>query len=251
MLIAPGIAALELTAVIMGKPSAIYPALLWDRDEVVLIDTGYPGQLDPIVAELKNYDLPFEGVSRILLSHQDIDHIGSLPDLVRQFSHSVSVMSGSFEKPYIEGKLRLLRMTPEAIDQAVSSLPPNVSEQWRQAFRHTLENPPSSPVHGILEDGQELPYGGGIVVIATPGHTPGHLSFYHRASKTLIAADALTVNAAGELCGPDPITTLDPNLARRSLAKLAEFDIETVVCYHGGPYRGDANTRLRELASIR
>jgi len=248
MLIIPGIAALELTAVIMGRPNTIYPVLLWDEEEAVLVDTGYPGQADLIAAELGTYALPSGGLTRIVLSHQDIDHIGSLPVLAARSAGAVSVMSSAFEKPYIEGQLRLLRITPEAIEQAVRSLPPNVSDEWKQAFRHSLEHPPSCPVSDIVNDGQELSCCGGITVIATPGHTPGHISLYHRASKTLIAADALTVNEAGELCGPDPATTLDPEQARRSLAKLLDYDIEAVVCYHGGLYRGDVRGRLSELA---
>ncbi len=248
MLLSPGIAVIELTAVIMGKPNTIYPVLLWDDHEAVLVDTGYPGQADLISAELEKYALPSSGLSRIILSHQDIDHIGSLPVLVQRSEGKIAVMSSSFEKPYIEGNLRLLRITPEAIEQAVNSLPANVSDQWKQAFRHSLEHPPSSPVHETLEDGQELPICGGIVVIATPGHTPGHLSLYHRASKTLIAADALTVNDAGELCGPDPVTTLDPELARHSLTKLLDYEITTVVCYHGGLYQGNVRQNLLKLA---
>jgi len=248
MLLSPGIAVIELTAVIMGKPNTIYPVLLWDDHEAVLVDTGYPGQADLIGAELEKYALPSSGLSRIILSHQDIDHIGSLPVLVQRSEGKIAVMSSSFEKPYIEGNLRLLRITPEAIEQAVNSLPANVSDQWKQAFRHSLEHPPSSPVHETLEDGQELPICGGIVVIATPGHTPGHLSLYHRASTTLIAADALTVNDAGELCGPDPVTTLDPELARHSLTKLLDYEITTVVCYHGGLYQGNVRQNLLKLA---
>ncbi|WP_391574639.1 MBL fold metallo-hydrolase [Cohnella sp.] len=248
MLLSPGIAVIELTAVIMGKPNTIYPVLLWDEHEAVLVDTGYPGQADLIGAELEKYALPSSGLSRIILSHQDIDHIGSLPVLVQRSEGKIAVMSSPFEKPYIEGNLRLLRITPEAIEQAVNSLPANVSDQWKQAFRHSLEHPPSSPVHETLEDGQELLICGGIVVIATPGHTPGHLSLYHRASKTLIAADALTVNDGGELCGPDPVTTLDPELARHSLTKLLDYEITTVVCYHGGLYQGNVRQNLLKLA---
>jgi len=247
VLIAPGIAALELTAVVMGKTTTIYPVLIWDSQTAVLIDTGYPGQSDPIAAEMKKYELSIGDLGRIILTHQDIDHIGSLPALVQQAPNSIKTLSSSLEKPYIEGKQRLLRLTPEAIDQAVNSLPPDVPEQWRQAFRHTLENPPSSPIRDILEDDQELSCCGGIVVIATPGHTPGHLSLYHRASRTLIAGDALTVTDEGRLDGPDPVTTLDLSLARSSIGKLLDLEIETIVCYHGGLFRGDVRQSLLQL----
>ncbi len=99
-----------------------------------------------------------------------------------------------------------------------------------------------------VEDGEELPYGGGTVVIHTPGHTPGHLCLYVKQAKVLIAGDALNVEE-GRLIGPRPQHTADIDAARRSLKKLAEYDIETVICYHGGMYRGEPNQRIAALAA--
>jgi glyoxylase-like metal-dependent hydrolase (beta-lactamase superfamily II) len=92
-----------------------------------------------------------------------------------------------------------------------------------------------------------LPYCGGITVINTPGHTPGHISLYHKPSKTLIAGDAMIV-ADGRLLGPNPQYTLDMKTAIESLKKLMQYDIETVICYHGGLYKDNANRRIAELA---
>jgi glyoxylase-like metal-dependent hydrolase (beta-lactamase superfamily II) len=39
------------------------------------------------------------------------------------------------------------------------------------------------------------------------------------------------------------------DLALKSLKKLTQYDIETVVCYHGGVYKKNANKRLAELAN--
>ncbi|MDQ8733233.1 MBL fold metallo-hydrolase [Paenibacillus sp. LHD-38] len=99
-----------------------------------------------------------------------------------------------------------------------------------------------------MADAQELPLCGGIVVIGTPGHTPGHLSLYHKASKTLIAADALIVENDC-LLGPTPNYCMDPALAKQSINKLTAYDIETVICYHGGLYADRVNERILELAS--
>ncbi|MFC4808548.1 hypothetical protein [Paenibacillus sp. GCM10023250] len=43
MIIANGIAMLELRAVVMGRMTSVYPALLWRDGRVLLVDTGYPG----------------------------------------------------------------------------------------------------------------------------------------------------------------------------------------------------------------
>jgi glyoxylase-like metal-dependent hydrolase (beta-lactamase superfamily II) len=93
-----------------------------------------------------------------------------------------------------------------------------------------------------------LPYCGGITVIFTPGHTPGHICLYLNRSKILITGDAM-VCVDGELQGPNPQATYDMETALKSLQKLTQHDIEMVVCYHGGVYRDGANKRLSELAN--
>jgi hypothetical protein len=52
----------------------------------------------------------------------------------------------------------------------------------------------------------------------------------------------------GVLLGPDPQFCLDANLAIKSLNKFTQYDIETVICYHGGLYtKGNVNQRIAEL----
>jgi glyoxylase-like metal-dependent hydrolase (beta-lactamase superfamily II) len=70
---------------------------------------------------------------------------------------------------------------------------------------------------------------------------------YGKGAKTLLAGDAMVVEA-GALMGPREAFTPDRPLALKSLEKLANYDIETVVCYHGGVYRGEANRRIGEIA---
>jgi glyoxylase-like metal-dependent hydrolase (beta-lactamase superfamily II) len=74
-------------------------------------------------------------------------------------------------------------------------------------------------------------------VIFTPGHTPGHICLYLKKSKTLIAGDALML-VDGKLISSPPELTADPVQAKESLKKLAELDVEPVICYHGGVYQG-------------
>jgi glyoxylase-like metal-dependent hydrolase (beta-lactamase superfamily II) len=190
--------------------------------------------------------VPFERLNTIIVTHQDLDHIGSLPVMLKEAPQKVEVLANEIEKPFIQGDQRPLKLTPQAIAQAVAALPAEMPEEARQAFQARLENPPRAAVDKTVADGEELPYCGGITVINTPGHTPGHICLYHRQSKTLIAGDALRV-VDGQLQGPSQQATLDMPLALESLKKLARYDIETVICYHGGLYRGEANQRLAAL----
>jgi hypothetical protein len=66
-------------------------------------------------------------------------------------------------------------------------------------------------------------------------------------SGTLLAADAPTAQG-GSLHGPRPDATGDVETAPEAVARLAEFDVERVVCHHGGPVEAGGE-RLREVAA--
>lgn len=247
MQVTPGLQILALSATVMGKADTLFPTLIWDEKDAILVDTGFPGQAPLIRQAMESAGVPFAKLTRIIITHQDIDHIGSLASLVAESPQGVDVLASELEKPHIQGEKSLIKVTAETIAKAMAAMPPDVPAEWRQAFQRTLENPPKAKVDRTVVDGEHLPYCGGISVIATPGHTPGHICLYHKPSKTLIAGDALTVKG-GCLLGPLPQATYDMDLAIQSLQKLTQFDIETVICHHGGMYNTEANRRIAELA---
>ena len=81
MKIANGIYMLEISANIMGTQSVINPTLIWDNEAVILIDTGYPGQLPQIREAIEKAGVSFDKLHMVILTHQDIDHVGSLSEL--------------------------------------------------------------------------------------------------------------------------------------------------------------------------
>jgi glyoxylase-like metal-dependent hydrolase (beta-lactamase superfamily II) len=217
-----GLAMLELK--IQGF--SLNPTLIWDDEMAVLIDTGMPGQFEQIRFAMNEVGVPFDKLKAVILTHQDLDHVGSLPEIVNQANSNIKVFSHEFDKPYIEGTLPLIKTDPNRISK----------EEWQslpEPMQFLYKNPPKSNVHQTLEDGQELSYCGGIQVIYTPGHTPGHISLYLKKSKTLVAGDAMVV-VNGVLRGPIQQTTLDMKTATDSLKKFLDFNIERVICYHGG-----------------
>jgi len=186
----------------------IHPILLWDREIAVLIDTGFPGQMEDLRVAMEKAGVSLDKLKAVILTHQDMDHIGSLPEILQECGNQVKVYAHELDKPYIQGELPLLK-------------------------DGRLENPPKGRVDDTLIDGQELPFCGGIRVIHTPGHTPGHISLYLKQSKTLVAGDSMySVN--GILGGIHAPTTPDIYEARLSLKKYVDLDIASVVCYHGG-----------------
>ncbi|MEH7281052.1 MBL fold metallo-hydrolase [Bacillus toyonensis] len=199
----------------------IHPILLWDDEMAVLIDIGFPGQIEDIQVEMERVGVSFDKLKAVILTHQDIDHIGSLPKLLQNCGSNIKVYAHELDKPYIEGDLPLLK-------------------------GGNVENPPKGKVSDTVIDGQELPYCGGILILHTPGHTPGHISLYLKQSKTLIAGDSM-YSANGMLGGIHAPTTLDVQEAQQSLKKYLNLDIESVVCYHGGLSKGNINAQIQNL----
>lgn len=199
----------------------IHPILLWNDEMAVLIDTGFPGQFEDIQVEMKRVGVFVNKLKVVILTHQDIDHIGSLPDVLENGVGDIKVYAHELDKPYIEGDLPLLKDVH-------------------------VENPPKGKVSDTVIDGQELPYCGGIRILHTPGHTPGHISLYLKRSKILVAGDSMySVN--GVLGGVHAPTTLNIMEARQSLKKYLNLDIESVVCYHGGLSKGNIKIQLQNL----
>ncbi len=247
MQIAPNLIMLEINQTMLGRSQTLYPTLFWDGASALLVDTGLPGQQLLLADALKQEGVPIEKLQTIVLTHQDVDHIGGAPALVELAAHPVTVMAHAAEKPYIEGDRPLIKMTPERVAQVVAGLPPDWPEERRAAVKNGLEHPPRSHIDRTLADGEELPIFGGIRVIGTPGHTPGHISLYHAPSRTLISGDALNTTG-GELNLPRPEICSDFPLAVKSLDNLAAYPIAQVICFHGGLYARDVNARLAELA---
>ncbi len=126
----------------------IHPILLWDDEMAVLIDTGFPGQFEDIQVEMERVGVSVDKLKVVILTHQDIDHIGSLPNVLENGVSDIKVYAHELDKSYIEGDLPLLKDVH-------------------------VENPPKGKVSDTVIDGQELPYCGGILILHTPGHTPG------------------------------------------------------------------------------
>src|ERR687889_607115 len=205
--------------------------ILDDDNGNTLVDAGLPGQAEAIGAALLDAGIGVRDLRRIIFTHQDLDHIGSGAALVRQ--SGARVFAHPADAPYVEGELRPIKVTPEMLER-------------RPQMREVLERLEPVRVDEHLEDGERLDLAGGIRVIFTPGHTPGHLSLYLERPKVLVAGDALTAED-GFLNGPNPTMTLDVREAARSVSRLAELDVQAIVCYHGGVVGEDANGQLRRV----
>lgn len=224
-----GIAHIDIAFDFGGNPRTIHPTLIWDEENVVLVDAGFPGQLPLFREAIEKVGVAFDRLTRIIITHQDRDHIGGLSEIVHAAIQEIEVLAHGAEKPFIQGDEIFVKKPNEQRGTPPAILPFDRVQVTR-----------------VVSDGEELPYGGGITVIRTPGHTLGHICLYHNTSKTLISGDALNL-VDGKLTGPNPVHTHDLPRAIESLKKLAEYDIERVICYHGGLLENDANWHIAQL----
>jgi glyoxylase-like metal-dependent hydrolase (beta-lactamase superfamily II) len=202
-----------------------------EENRTALVDAGLPDQTEVINAALTEAGIGVRDLTLIIFTHQDLDHVGSGAALVRQ--SGARVLAHSADAPYIGGSLRPLKPSPEMLEQ-------------RPHMRKLLERLEPVAVDEQVENGSRLDLAGGTQVVFTPGHTPGHISLYLEGSKVLVAGDALTAER-GYLNGPNPSATLDMRTAMQSVKRLADFDVDTIICYHGGVVSEDANGQLRRV----
>lgn len=95
-----------------------------------------------------------------------------------------------------------------------------------------------------VADGQAV---GGLTIVTTPGHTPGHISVLDASAGILVTGDALN-GADGGVAGPNPRFTTDMETANQSVRKLAGFDYEIALFGHGEPVLAGASEAVSALA---
>src|SRR5215469_14488016 len=140
--------------------------LLAEDDGLTLIDTGLAGTDRLILARARALGMP---IRRIALTHAHRDHRGSLDALAAALP-GVQVIVSEREATLLAGDTR-----------------PHDGEaggQLRGGFTGTTTRPTR-----LVRDGDAI---GSLRVVATPGHTPGHLAFLDTRDGTLYAGDAYT-----------------------------------------------------------
>src|ERR671932_2399373 len=116
MRIADGVYVLPIPRSPQERDSYLNLTLIVDEQNgTTLVDAGLPDQTELISSALVEAGIGVRDLRRLIFTHQDLDHVGSGAALVRQ--SGAQVLAHSADAPYIEGRLRRLKPTPEMLEQ--------------------------------------------------------------------------------------------------------------------------------------
>lgn len=148
----------------LTRLGAINCYLVREDDGFTLIDTGLAGSARDILAAASKYHLP---IVRIVLTHAHSDHVGSLDALAQALPEAVVTISAR-DARFLSG------------DHSLDANEPQV--KLRGGYPICKTRPAR-----LLVAGDRI---GSLEVIASPGHTPGHIALLDLRDRTLIAGDA-------------------------------------------------------------
>ena len=185
--------------------------LVREDDGFTLVDTTVGGGADDLVAAAQAAG---GTIRRIALTHGHSDHVGSLDALKERLGDQIDVLM-----PELDARIH-------AGEQVVEG---KLAGSWPK----TIKTVPDVRLQG----GERI---GSLEVIASPGHTPGHVCFLDSRDRTLIAGDVFT--SIGRVAVTDhyywrfPLATMgtwDRAKDLESARALTELEPATLVVGHG------------------
>ncbi len=213
----------------------------------VLIDAGVIGTTSMIVDAAEERFGKDARPAAIVMTHGHFDHVGGLEHLAERWD--VPVYAHDLEHPYLNGNASYPPADPTADGGLMSFLSPLYPRKPVNVGARLCPLPPDGSV----------PFLPGWKWIHTPGHTPGHVSFWRQQDRMVIAGDAFIMTKqesayavalqSPEMRGPPMYFTQNWEQAKISVEKLAALDPEIAVTGHGQAMRGqEMREALHRLA---
>lgn len=196
---------------------------------VTLVDCGLKRAPGKIVRALAAIGKHPRDVQRILLTHAHFDHAGGAAQMVDESAAS-GVDVHEDDAGYVETGTRAPGDAATTSGRLLSRAP------WGD-FRAT-------PVAQRLRDGDVLPVAGGLRIVHTPGHTPGHVSLLHPETAILITGDSI-FNMNSRMSWPTKAVCTSFRQNVETAHVLGELDYAIAAFTHGPEIRDNAREQVR------
>jgi glyoxylase-like metal-dependent hydrolase (beta-lactamase superfamily II) len=185
----------------------------------VLIDAGLAIHRGRVLSQIGD-----RHITANALTHAHFDHYGSSHAVCAKLG--IPLWCGAEDAPAVEaGKMVLRggRLVPAA---------------------------KAHPVSRSLKEGDEV---AGFTVLDTPGHSPGHVSYWRQADRVLVCGDVMwgydPFLFSGGIREPYPFVSPDAKLNRESARRLAALEPQ-LVCFGHGPPTRDTGSFVRAVERL-
>lgn len=203
--------------------------LVSDQEGLILIDTGMPGNAQKIIDYVNSINRKPSEITRIVLTHCHMDHVGSVQELKGLTNAKVAIHRE--DAPFLAGE-KSLPSPKGAVGVAF------------KAFSPFVKTKPVQP-DILLEEGDRV---GGMTVVHTPGHTPGSIALYDPEKKLIFIGDTMRYQY-GKLTGPPEQFTPDMSEALRSIKKVSLMEFDVMLSGHGDPLLSNASQMVKDLCN--
>ena len=206
----------------------VMPVNVWlvrEDDGWTLIDAGAKPHAEKLIRAILT-QLNGWPLQRIALTHGHVDHAGSLLALTQAFPNA-QVICHREEAPFVTGEKRYADLHPD-----------------HRSYRLAPKFPPQAPgVHFTqIEDGDLV---GSMYAVYTPGHTPGHVAYWHQIDNAIICGDTFL----NILEISPPLNMFSSNLegVQKSINLIGELNFAHLLPSHGNPILNKGRTQARRL----
>jgi hydroxyacylglutathione hydrolase len=201
--------------------------LIVNGERLLVVDSGIPGEAKKIVAYVARLGKKPSDIQYVILTHADIDHVGSAKELRRLTGARIAIHPG--DVPVLTGKQKFKTINNhfKPVVRLVMSL-----------MRFQPLEPDVVLSHGDILEGWQI--------FHTPGHTPGSICVY-QPGKSIFVGDALRTSS---LEVPRPISRricLDMAQTKKSLTAIADLDYAVLLPGHGAPIVGKASQQIKDM----
>jgi glyoxylase-like metal-dependent hydrolase (beta-lactamase superfamily II) len=219
---------LEVGAVRRLALRGVNAYLVDDDGTLTLLDAGTPWDTNRIDRMLRRAGLGVSDIERVLLTHYDLDHVGTLSEL--GLDPDVPLYVAEPDASYLTGDVSPpLSNHKGLLQRGLGTFVPRVTNDVE-----------------LVEDEDEI---GGFVAYRTPGHTPGHVAYVHEGHGAAFVGD-LVRESGGSLEAPPSVICYDTAENDESIREFAARapPFEALCMGHGDPLARNGYGALRRLA---